>query len=64
MHLVWLSTRSIDEVHMLSTAFNALLKTLEETDRKCGPYPKGRLSWHKIPATILSRVQRFEFKSS
>ena len=53
----------IDEVHMLSTgAFNALLKTLEE--------PTGNVVFilattelHKIPATILSRVQRFEFKS-
>ena len=53
----------IDEVHMLSTgAFNALLKTLEE------PTPNvvfilATTELHKIPATILSRVQRFEFKS-
>ena len=53
----------IDEVHMLSTgAFNALLKTLEE------PTPNvvfilATTGLHKIPATILSRVQRFEFKS-
>ena len=53
----------IDEVHMLSTgAFNALLKTLEE------PTPNvvfilATTELHKIPSTILSRVQRFEFKS-
>ena len=53
----------IDEVQMLSTgAFNALLKTLEE------PTPNvvfilATTELHKIPATILSRVQRFEFKS-
>lgn len=52
----------IDEVHMLSTsAFNALLKTLEE--------PPGHVYFvmattevHKIPATILSRCQRFDFR--
>jgi len=52
----------IDEVHMLTTqAFNALLKTLEE--------PPGHVYLifattepHKIPATILSRCQRFNFK--
>jgi len=52
----------IDEVHMLSTgAFNALLKTLEE--------PPGFVIFifattepHKIPATIISRCQRFDFK--
>lgn len=52
----------IDEVHMLSQgAFNALLKTLEE--------PPGYIIFilattepHKIPATILSRCQRFDFK--
>lgn len=51
----------IDEVHMLSTgAFNALLKTLEE--------PPGHVVFflattepHKLPATILSRCQRFDF---
>ncbi len=52
----------IDEVHMLSTpAFNALLKTLEE------PPPHAVFIFattevHKIPATILSRCQRFDFK--
>lgn len=53
----------IDEVHMLSTAaFNALLKTLEE--------PPGHAIFilatteiHKIPATVLSRCQRHEFRS-
>ncbi|MEW5802323.1 MAG: DNA polymerase III subunit gamma/tau [bacterium] len=52
----------VDEVHMLSAAaFNALLKTLEE--------PPGHAIFifattepHKIPATILSRCQRFDFK--
>lgn len=52
----------IDEVHMLSSgAFNALLKTLEE--------PPGHVKFilattepHKIPATILSRCQRYDFK--
>lgn len=52
----------IDEVHMVSTGgFNALLKTLEEPPPHavfilCTTDP------HKIPATILSRVQRFDFK--
>lgn len=53
----------IDEVHMLTTgAFNALLKTLEE--------PPGHAIFilattepHKIPATIISRTQRFDFKA-
>ncbi|MDY0020257.1 MAG: DNA polymerase III subunit gamma/tau, partial [Anaerolineae bacterium] len=52
----------VDEVHMLSTsAFNALLKTLEE--------PPGHVIFmlattevHKIPATVVSRCQRFEFR--
>ncbi|HMF08904.1 MAG TPA: DNA polymerase III subunit gamma/tau [Thermoanaerobaculia bacterium] len=53
----------IDEVHMLTTeAFNALLKTLEE------PPPHARFilastELHKIPATIVSRCQRFRFRS-
>jgi len=52
----------IDEVHMLSTsAFNALLKTLEE------PPPHVKFIFattepHKVPVTILSRCQRFDFK--
>ena len=52
----------IDEVHMLSqAAFNAFLKTLEEPP----PYVKFILATtevHKVPVTILSRVQRFDFK--
>lgn len=52
----------IDEVHMLSTAaFNALLKTLEEPP----PHVKfifATTEAHKIPATINSRCQRFDFK--
>ncbi len=52
----------IDEVHMLSkSAFNALLKTLEE------PPPNtffifATTEFHKVPATIVSRCQHFEFK--
>ncbi|MBV7327564.1 DNA polymerase III subunit gamma/tau [Chloroflexi bacterium TSY] len=52
----------IDEVHMLSTsAFNALLKTLEE------PPPHARFVLattepHRIPATVISRCQRFDFR--
>lgn len=52
----------IDEVHMLTTeAFNALLKTLEE------PPPKvmfifATTEFHKVPATILSRCQRYDFR--
>ncbi|MFZ9886110.1 MAG: DNA polymerase III subunit gamma/tau [Myxococcota bacterium] len=52
----------IDEVHMLSTgAFNALLKTLEEPP----PHVKfifATTEAHKIPVTILSRCQRYDFK--
>src|SRR5499426_1717406 len=53
----------IDEVHMLTTeAFNALLKTLEE------PPPHARFllastELHKIPPTIVSRCQRFQFRA-
>lgn len=52
----------IDEVHMLSrTAFNALLKTLEE------PPPRvlfifATTEFHKVPPTVVSRCQHFEFK--
>ncbi len=52
----------IDEVHMLTTeAFNALLKTLEE------PPPNvffifATTEFHKVPATILSRCQRYDFR--
>ena len=52
----------IDEVHMLSTgAFNALLKTLEEP-RKNVVFILATTEPHKIPATIISRTQRFDFK--
>jgi len=53
----------IDEVHMLTTpAFNALLKTLEE------PPPRVKFifattEYHKIPDTIVSRCQQFEFRT-
>ncbi|MGX7776458.1 DNA polymerase III subunit gamma/tau [Streptococcus pluranimalium] len=53
----------IDEVHMLSIgAFNALLKTLEEPTENV-VFILATTELHKIPATILSRVQRFEFKA-
>ena len=53
----------IDEVHMLSMgAFNALLKTLEEPTQNV-VFILATTELHKIPVTILSRVQRFEFKS-
>jgi len=52
----------IDEVHMLSTgAFNALLKTLEEPPEHV-IFILATTEPHKIPVTILSRCQRFEFK--
>ena len=52
----------IDEVHMLSTpAFNALLKTLEEPPERV-VFILATTEVHKIPATILSRCQRFDFK--
>lgn len=52
----------IDEVHMLSTAaFNALLKTLEEPPSHV-IFVLATTEIHKIPATILSRCQRFDFK--
>lgn len=51
----------IDEVHMLTTeAFNALLKTLEEPPRQV-VFILATTEVQKIPLTILSRVQRFEF---
>ena len=51
----------IDEVHMLSQgAFNALLKTLEEPPEHV-IFILATTEAHKIPATILSRCQRFEF---
>lgn len=53
----------IDEVHMLSTsAFNALLKTLEEPP-KHAIFILATTEIHKIPATILSRCQRFDFRA-
>lgn len=52
----------IDEVHMLSTsAFNALLKTLEEPPENV-VFILATTDPHKIPATIISRTQRFDFK--
>ena len=52
----------IDEVHMLSTgAFNALLKTLEEPPKHV-VFILATTEPHKIPATIISRTQRFDFK--
>ena len=52
----------IDEVHMLTTgAFNALLKTLEEPPSHI-VFILATTEPHKIPATILSRCQRFDFK--
>lgn len=52
----------IDEVHMLSTAaFNALLKTLEEPPPHV-VFMFATTEAHKIPATILSRVQRFDLR--
>lgn len=51
----------IDEVHMLTTeAFNALLKTLEEPPKRV-VFILATTEVQKIPLTILSRVQRFEF---
>lgn len=51
----------IDEVHMLTTeAFNALLKTLEEPPAYC-LFVLATTELHKVPATIASRCQRFDF---
>ncbi len=53
----------IDEVHMLSTpAFNALLKTLEEPPAHV-KFIFATTDVHKVPPTILSRCQRYDFKS-
>ncbi|PPJ98536.1 DNA polymerase III, subunit gamma and tau, partial [Staphylococcus aureus] len=53
----------IDEVHMLTTgAFNALLKTLEEPPAHA-VFILATTEPHKIPATIISRCQRFDFKA-
>ena len=52
----------IDEVHMLSmNAFNALLKTLEEPPAHC-IFILATTELHKLPATVISRCQRFVFK--
>jgi len=52
----------IDEVHMLTTsAFNALLKTLEEPPEHV-IFILATTEVHKLPATILSRCQRFDFR--
>ena len=53
----------IDEVHMISTsAFNALLKTLEEPPAHV-VFILATTEPHKIPLTVISRCQRFDFKS-
>jgi DNA polymerase-3 subunit gamma/tau len=53
----------IDEVHMLSTpAFNALLKTLEEPPERV-VFIMATTERHKVPETILSRCQQFEFRT-
>ncbi|MFA6466453.1 MAG: DNA polymerase III subunit gamma/tau [Patescibacteria group bacterium] len=52
----------IDEVHMLSkSAFNALLKTLEEPPKRI-IFILATTEVHKVPETIISRCQRFDFK--
>ncbi len=52
----------IDEVHMLSTsAFNALLKTLEEPPARV-VFVLATTELHKLPATVVSRCQRFDFR--
>ena len=52
----------IDEVHMLTNeAFNALLKTLEEPPRHV-VFIFATTEAHKLPATIISRCQRFDFR--
>ncbi|RKD23214.1 DNA polymerase III subunit gamma/tau [Ammoniphilus oxalaticus] len=53
----------IDEVHMLTTeAFNALLKTLEEPPQHV-VFILATTEPHRLPATIISRCQRFDFRS-
>jgi len=53
----------IDEVHMLTTpAFNALLRTLEEPPEH-GKFILATTDIYKVPATIISRCQRFDFNS-
>ncbi len=52
----------LDEVHMFSaSSWNALLKTLEEPPAHAF-FILATTEWHKVPATIISRCQRFEFK--
>ncbi len=52
----------LDEAHMLSTAsWNALLKTLEEPPAYAF-FVFATTEWHKVPPTIISRCQRFEFR--
>lgn len=52
----------LDEAHMLSTAaWNALLKTLEEPPSYAF-FVFATTEWHKVPPTIVSRCQRFEFR--
>ncbi len=69
-HLQFAPTRAkykviiIDEVHMLSKgAFNALLKTLEEPP-KHAIFILATTEIHKVPATIISRTQRFDFRKA
>ncbi|HYC79828.1 MAG TPA: DNA polymerase III subunit gamma/tau [Candidatus Binatia bacterium] len=69
-HLQFAPTRAkykviiIDEVHMLSKgAFNALLKTLEEPP-KHAVFVLATTEIHKVPATIVSRTQRFDFRKA
>lgn len=69
-HLQFVPTRAkfkviiIDEVHMLSKgAFNALLKTLEEPP-KHAVFVLATTEIHKVPATIVSRSQRFDFRKA
>jgi DNA polymerase III subunit gamma/tau len=69
-HLQFAPTRAkykviiVDEVHMLSKgAFNALLKTLEEPP-KHAIFILATTEIHKVPATIISRSQRFDFKKA
>ena len=53
----------IDEVHMLSTSsFNALLKTIEEPPPRV-VFIMATTERHKVPETILSRCQQFEFRT-
>lgn len=53
----------IDEVHMLSTAaFNAILKTLEEPEPHC-MFILCTTELHKVPATIRSRCERYDFRA-